>query len=220
MDFLSVLFGIILGFAAHRGAAPEDQMRLNMVAQNMWDAAQESETKPFAGEAASEATALALASVAGHESGFWSKVQDCSICYPGSPFCDKGRSISLYQFHVGSGAWRGYTRQEICGSNVIATGLALRILNRHAKANHPLGLFRGYARGGRAQAAWEMHQMFAYATRKADIVVSYRDGHMQASWGRRHKGSAADLLSRLQPPAGVSLALLPGSDTPRSEPRL
>ena len=133
------------------------------------------------GPAANDATALALTAVAEHESGFWGRVQDCSACLPGSRWCDRGRSISLWQLHVGSGAWIGHDRQTVCSNNDIAARLALRILERNRKASSVATVFSGYARGGRHGAGAEMLGIFETLARKASISVVYRDGCLTAS---------------------------------------
>jgi len=168
---------IIIALAARHGHVDTD--RLRGVADDITEVSRESNL--FCGPAADEAAALALTAVAEHESGFWGKVQSCEACYRGSPFCDKGRSISLWQLHIGGGAWREYDRPTICGNNDIAARLALRILERHRKTSTPAGLFVGYARGGRRAAGPEMASIFGTLIRSQRITISYRDGCLTAT---------------------------------------
>ena len=183
-SFVATLYGVILMFAGVRGASTDDQARLQSVAQDVWTEVQTSKILPIGGEAGAEASALALVAFAGHESGFWSKVQDCSACTRGSMLCDKGTSISLYQLHEGSTNWSTFTRAQICESNSIATSLALRALNRGRGAGTPVGLFR--VLGGRGGAAPEMADMFASATRRAGISIGTSEtGSMIARWSKK-----------------------------------
>ena len=193
MSYINVLFAVILMFAAGRGTSDEDQARLHGVAQDIWHAADVLDPPLIVGDGGKGtlATALVLTTVAGHESGFWSKVQDCSACWKGSPFCDKGRSVSIFQLHVGSGAWGGFSRQEICESNAVASKLALGILARHRRAGSALALFQGYALGGRRQAAGEMAAMWVMAARKARLVL--RPNPARAVPG--HVGPAVPVLA-------------------------
>jgi hypothetical protein len=191
MELIKIVFGVILMFAAGRGATPEDQTRLNGVAAEQVEAVEAvGDRAPIVGEAGVVASALVLAAIAGHESGFWSKVHDCSACFVGSTFCDKGRSVSLYQLREGSGAFGEYTRDEICSSNILATERALKLVMRNRNTHTPMGLFKGYARGGRYGAAEEMNTMYSTALQKTGIVVSYgvielnglKQGRMLARW--------------------------------------
>lgn len=182
MQFLDILFGVILMFASAHGQSSDDQMRLRAVAQDYWEAVEAAPRTPIHGEAGKEASALALVALAAHESHFWSKVQDCSACVMGGEFCDHGLSVTAFQLREGSGAWGVYTREQLCESNVLATERALILLNRHRKAGSTLGLFKGYAHGGRRQAAKEMDEMYAYAIRKAGIIVKFSDNQLWAFW--------------------------------------
>jgi hypothetical protein len=171
---VEVLLAILLSILPAKSEAP----RLYAVALDIWSAAEESPL--YCGPEARLATSLTLAAVAVHESGLRGDVQDCSRCLPGSPWCDRGRSVSMYQLHVGSGAWRGFSREEICSDNSIATSLALRILERHRHGMSPASLFDGYARGARRGAAQEMAGIFASMARTARIHATRRDGCLHA----------------------------------------
>ena len=184
MAFIEILFGILLAIAAKRGESPDDQMRIHQVAQDQWLAVQSSKNLPVVGEAGQEASAIALAAFSGHESGFWSKVQDCSACFIGSQWCDKGRSVSLYQLREGSGAWGSYTREQLCEDNTLATERALHLLNRHRRSSTTLGLFK---LGGRKGAAEEMDALYHTHLMKVGIVVSYSDGALTAKWREGRK---------------------------------
>jgi hypothetical protein len=181
MEIVQILFTMIVALHGARGLpnpqAHED--RLQGVALDMYG---EGQARPiFVGEAAPEATALALYAVAAHESGFWSKVQDCSACYIGSRWCDQGRSVSLYQLQ-GPASWGPYSREELCSDNANATRRARAVLARHRKAGSSLGLFIGYSRT--RQVGEEMNQIFAAACRKAGVVISHKEGHLRASFAK------------------------------------
>lgn len=176
---METLLAILLSVVAARGPVSDaDRGRLYAVSLDMWSAA--SESPLYCGPEAQLAAALTLAAVAVHESGLHGDVQDCSRCLPGSPWCDRGRSVSLYQLHVGSGAWRGHSREDICQDNSIATSLALRILERHRDAMSPAQVLAGYARGGRRAAAGEMATIWSSMARTARIYVTRRDGCLYA----------------------------------------
>jgi hypothetical protein len=171
-----VLFTMMMALYTARGFPyPElHQGRLERVAK---DFVAESQARPlFVGEAATEATALALYAVAAHESGFWEQVQDCSACYIGSQWCDQGKSVSMFQLQ-GPMAWGGYTREELCTDNAKATHRGRVLLGRHKKSSSPIGLFIGY---GKRKAGAEMHEIFASACRKAGVAVRLVDGKMTA----------------------------------------
>lgn len=97
---------------------------------------------PFVGPARHDAAAIALLTIAHHESGFRRDVEDCSICRPGSDWCGGGKSISMYQLE--SSSWGGFARKEICASNQLATELALRAMALVGKWS-PSSMFYSYA---------------------------------------------------------------------------
>jgi len=139
MPMIAKLLTLIL--AAHAGRPdagdPGQLARLRGVAEDIVYVATEHPIWP----GAPERTAAALYAVARHESGFWSRVQDCSICYPGSAWCDRGRSVSLYQIRLGV---KGPRREELCSSNRVATQRAAEILRGGAKAS-TVAMFSRYA---------------------------------------------------------------------------
>lgn len=150
---------------------PDDSSRIYGVLQDQVEAA---EQRPiFEGEASVEATALALAAIAYHESGMKAGVQDCSLCHPGSQWCDAGRSITAYQLHIGS--WGSHTRQELCEDNALATARALKILARYRTAGRSDLMFCGYAMGGiRPQcnrASVEIDRIFQRLVQQSGVVV-------------------------------------------------
>jgi hypothetical protein len=183
MEFVKLLVTLIIALYAKRGLPVDDtqQQRLEGVVNDEW-VVTDGKSGPFEGEAAHEASTLVLASIAAHESGFWEKVQTCEACFKGSQWCDRGRSISLYQLHEGSSAWKTYTRKEICESNRIASQLAWNIVMRNKKANTSLALFNGYARGGRRLAGYEMDQIFKTLLVKTNIKLSFGKEHMVATY--------------------------------------
>lgn len=209
MSFVDVIFGIILTVFTLKmqGVVTEDdKMRLNGVAQDIWAAADAlpDQRQPFQGEAGKEATAVALTAISFHESGFWVKVQDCSICYPGSAWCDRGRSVSLFQLREGSSSWGKYTRAELCEDNAKAAERAAIVLARHRGASAPVTLFDGYAKGGASihpgQAAIDMAKYFDTFAKKAGIRWSYKNGAMQATWAPGRKPVQADSQAISQNP--------------------
>jgi hypothetical protein len=196
MSFVEVVFGLILtafSLKMQGNVTDDDKMRLHGVAQDIWAAADAlpDNRQPFQGEAGKEASAVALVTVSFHESGFWSKVQDCSICFPGSAWCDRGRSVSLFQLREGSSSWGAYTRAELCEDNAKAAERAMVVLSRHRRSPLPVTLFDAYARGGAGikpgQAALEMSRYFDQFSKKAGIRVSYKNGAMQATWAPGRK---------------------------------
>lgn len=173
---------LVLALALHRDKMVDPSWAAG-VANDQWQsAAKEADQRDpmMCGPEATAGIALALLAVAQHESGLWRSVQDCSVCVPGQ-WCDNGRSISLYQLHVGSGAWGDFPREAICSDNRLATDLALRVLRRHRKASDPAHLFIGYARGGLRKAGPEMAAIFTGLLLKTGIVVKYVDGCLHAS---------------------------------------
>lgn len=196
MSFVEVVFGLILtvfGLKVQGNVTDDDRLRLHGVAQDIWAAtdAVPEDTLPFRGEAGKEASAVALVTVSFHESGFWSKVQDCSVCYPGSAWCDKGRSVSLFQLREGSSSWGAYTRAELCEDNAKAAERAMVVLSRHRQAPVPVTLFDAYARGGAGRqpgrAALEMSKYFDQFSKRAGVRVAYKNGAMQATWAPGRK---------------------------------
>jgi hypothetical protein len=173
--FLAGLFTTMLGLVSKNGTLPiaeDDSSRIYSVLEDQCAAAEQAPL--FAGDAAVEATALALSAVAFHESFMLSGVQDCSLCQVGSKWCDSGRSITLYQLHVGS--WGQHTRQELCEDNVLATARALDILSLFRKAWRTDLMFCGYAMGGVRpgcnQASKEIDSVFKGLAQQAGIVVT------------------------------------------------
>lgn len=173
---------IIIALAAHHGyRGASHEARLTAVAA---DIAEVSSHHPiYCGDAGADATALALVAIADHESGWHPGVQDGSLCQPGSKWCDRGRSISLYQLRVGV-AWGGHTRTEIDGSNALATRLALRVLSRFAARSVLTEQFCGYASGGfaRCKAGDQIAQVYATLLARTHVVLHYSNGCMRANY--------------------------------------
>lgn len=186
MSFVDVIFSIVLGVfqAAHPTPSDADTARLQQVAADIWDATENAKL-PFTGPAARESSALVLVTIAHHESGFWSNVQDCSLCYPGSAWCDRGKSVTLFQLREGTFAFGKFSREELCANNKLATQRALAVVGRFRGASTPQQLFDGYARGGvglrPTRAAIEMGRLFERHARTAKVVVSYQNGALFAT---------------------------------------
>lgn len=163
---------------------------------------------PFQGPAAQQATALALLEIAWHESGFRSKVENCTINGDpprrGAPLSE-GLAISLFQLQANNhedlfiteGVRAGtriprpkkYSRASICKSNALAAKLALHALMRHAmttrRSPHPSsvqGMFFTYASGsGKPSKAGREHVVqFEAMMRRHGIVFVPKNGPMWA----------------------------------------
>lgn len=176
---LQIMFTMMMAIYSSRGLPnPEShQDRLYGVAEDFIAVGQ---AEPiFAGEAAPEATALALYAVTAHESGFHEGVQDCSACWIGGPLCDHGKSITLFQLQ-GPLSWGPYTRQQLCSDNARATERGRFVLSKYQRAGTTHGLFAGYAQSKALGA--EMNWLFLHACRKAGIVVQFRGGALSASF--------------------------------------
>jgi hypothetical protein len=150
---------------------------------------------PFSGPAAQQATVLALLEIAWHESGFRSKVEDCTITGDLPAKWSKpneGRAVSLFQLQ--SNNWydlfemtktkpprhRWHKRDAICKSNPLATRLALGALMRQAmtargttKPAGVQGMFYTYAsgKGGKTKAGQEHVLQFEAMMRQNGIVL-------------------------------------------------
>ena len=141
-------------------------------------------TPIYNGPRAAEATALTLVAVAQTESGFWGKVQDCSVCYHGSQWCDRGRSVTIYQLQ-GPVAWGNYTREQLCTNNRLATERAHAILYRFRTSASTVALFDAYMRGGQlrllpSKGARQKDKALQYHLGKRGIRLSWRNGGMWA----------------------------------------
>lgn len=140
------------------------------------EAVVKAEPVAFDGPGAQTAAAVALVAVAWHESGFKAGVQDCSICTGANPWCDRGRSVSMFQLHEGR-AWQGRTRQELCTDNRLAATLAHRLLTGNArKTGNTLGMFVSYAGSGRGarRAGGEIHGIFEVQLVRAGVRIEHR----------------------------------------------
>lgn len=130
----------------------------------------------FDGPGAQEAAATALVAVAWHESGFKAGVQDCSICTGANPWCDRGRSVSLFQLHEGR-AWQGHKREALCSDNRLAATLAHRLLTANArKTRNAIGMFIAYAGSGRGavRAGGEIYAIFERRLDRAGFRFDHR----------------------------------------------
>lgn len=186
-ELIAVIFAIVVSvgsqpYGAEQPDPKQERERLTGIAT---DIAKVSLAQPvFDGPKGAEATAIALLTVAQMESGFWAKVQDCSICYPGSQWCDQGRSITLYQLQ-GRMAWGQYSREQLCESNTLATERAHAILHRFRNVRSTLALFDAYGRGGPvvmapARAAQKKNNAFNSHLRKRGIRIVWRNGGLWA----------------------------------------
>lgn len=163
--------------AADPGSFCEDESnaRLCGVASDAVMATQSARALPFDGPAAEPASIVALLSVAYHESGFRADVQDCTIRG------DMGRSISLYQLHIGP-ARHGHSAEEICTDNLLATRLALRYLARTARRGSVYGMFWGYA-GAPGKAALELTAIYRTQAQRWSIAQCPRRSELRVAIG-------------------------------------
>jgi hypothetical protein len=178
---IELILSLVLASHTH-ATTDDDRMRLHGVAQDVVAAVEAAPALPFWGPAAHEASAVALVAVAHHESGMWAKVQSCEVCNPESGWCDRGRSVTLFQLQ-GRTAWGGYSRQELCSSNAAATERALAVLARFSRSPSTGRLFDGYAGRslGVGRAAREIDTMFLTKAKKAGLRVTYKCAGREAS---------------------------------------
>ncbi len=184
MTFPEIILSLVLAAHSNQPDAgnPAQLARLRGVVDDM--VAVGKSNPIFSGDAGSEATTVALYAVARHESGFWGKVQDCSICFPGSAWCDHGRSVTLYQIMRGSG-WGTYTRQELCSDNRKASERAAIVLGRSAGRSSTLAMFNAYAgcQPWRAcRAARELESGFRATLAKVGVSVVWKGMQNEAGW--------------------------------------
>lgn len=169
---LSRLISIIFILAALHGH--KDEERLKQVATDIWET---SETiQPFCGPKAREATALALVSIAEHESGWHPKVQNCT-------YGQKDPAISLFALN-GPVAFGGYSKKEICSNNKLATKLSAKSLMLFKGCWTSACLFRGYASGNAAtksKAADEIEYIFQIRLKKEKLFVIYKNKCLYAN---------------------------------------
>jgi protein tyrosine phosphatase (PTP) superfamily phosphohydrolase (DUF442 family) len=169
---MRILPALILALASrHTPVLEADEYRLQAVAQEIWEAA--GEVQAFCGTAAREATSLALASIAEHESGWDERVQDCRRT--------GGQAISLYQLE--QPAWAGHRRADICADNELAARLAATALARGKGRADVRELFGSYASGGtppRNRAGDEIASLYASLSARAGVVTRYKDGCLTA----------------------------------------
>lgn len=86
----------------------------------------ETEVPLFQGPAGREATALLLATIAWHESGFRKDVDSCKGALSRG---DQGRSVGLLQVMRGPN-YEGHSAKEICSDRQLAIRLGLHVLRR------------------------------------------------------------------------------------------
>lgn len=128
-----------------------------------------SELAPDAAEV--PATALLLAAIGYHESGFQEAVGSCRLRGPGPG----GGSVTHYQL-LGSGSLAGWTEAEVCASNEVAARAALRVVRLHAHRCPtcvPGQWIAGYASGDMgkgSKAAREIAGIWSALCRGAGLV--------------------------------------------------
>lgn len=117
-----------------------------------------------------EATALALAAIAKHESGVQRAVAVCKILGDDG---DRVPTVSMFQLKKGK-AWWGYTQPELCDINqVAAADAALKTLALHKRGAWSIDfLFRGYASGNggvQSRAAREISSIWYVYMRRINL---------------------------------------------------
>jgi hypothetical protein len=142
LDALTYMVVLALAPVLPGHSAEEDLPRYHEIADEISTTVEMAaeDQLPFVGPAAREASAIALATVARHESEFNEEIRQCR------KKGDGGRSITIFQLYKGV-AWDGRSEREICSEPTLAGMLALRSLKMFAHAPTPLGMFRGYASG-------------------------------------------------------------------------
>ena len=129
----------------------QDFGKLSDIAANVAAAVEESPALPFEGEAAQEATVLALVAISAHESHFRDDIRQCKVRG------DHGASVSMYQLHSGV-IWRGNSLKDICNNEVLAGKLAVRALvDAKSRLKTIRSMFRGYATGNPAKPGQPWH---------------------------------------------------------------
>lgn len=166
-----------------------EQHRLVTLAEDIALAAELHDGRPFKGTARKEALALALVSIAMHESAFMRDVETCrrtgDVPLGRKPW--EGESISSWQLHAGR-AWDGHRRREICLNPSLAAYLAAKVLRLYAPSGTPGGFFRGYASGNSGRpttAARKRCSTWERLARDAGLVGAqcWRDGAVHAPGG-------------------------------------
>ena len=120
------------------------------------------------GSAEVPATALLLAAIGYHESGFQHSVGSCRVRGPGG-------SVTHYQL-LGSHALAGWTIDEVCASNEVAARAALGVVELHARRCPrcvPAQWVAGYASGDMgkgSRAAREIVGIWATLCRASGLV--------------------------------------------------
>lgn len=125
---------------------------------------------PFSGPRALEATILALAAIAWHESHFDERVIACRRNG------DHGLSITAFQLMRGHG-WGPYTRRELCYSQRLAAIRALDVLiHNGGRARTAAGVFANYSGndGRESKASREICELWERLSRQAGIAASCR----------------------------------------------
>jgi hypothetical protein len=184
-SFIVRLTILMIGILSPRGQALSDAelTRLQGIAADMVEVASDSplylqddtmEDEQDDDSAPIRATALSLAAVAAHESGFKKSVQNCTICFPKNEWCNFGQSFTLYQLQS-TVSFGPYTQTELCADNKKATERARFVLSLYIKYGSPLRMFDGYARGNIGASAClparETYQIFWRMLQSEELVV-------------------------------------------------
>jgi hypothetical protein len=136
---------------------------------------------PWRGPRRLEQAALALVAIAHHESGLRESVARCWRTG------DDGRSVSVFQLHVGR-AWGRRSRRELCSSHRIAARQAMAVLaSAGARGTTPRSWFDGYASGDtrrRTRAGGKQHALFERLLSSAQSVSSAPRSQAELHYGR------------------------------------
>lgn len=159
--------------------SPAEVARLDAFAANVARAVDEADALPFTGPAAREGSIAALLVTSWHESGMHADVIECRRNG------DHGQSITAWQLRR-PWAWRGHTREELCGSVRIAAGTALAVLVVHSdRGLTPGAMWRAYASGSagiRSKAARVMCERWAFVMSKAGIDGAACEARKPLTW--------------------------------------
>lgn len=171
---IHLLTSLILALASrHAPVLEADEYRLQRIATEQWAVA--GDVQAFCGDAAREATGLALAAIAEHESGWSEEVEDCRR--------RGGNAISLYQLE-GPAALDGHRQQDVCADHELSARLAVQVLARGKGRSDIRELFGSYASGGahpRCKAGDEMASLWMSLAHRAGVSVRYQAGCLTAT---------------------------------------
>lgn len=150
MELTALVLNVMIALTPVVARPVEDSStmeRYRGIATEISSAVETAEQYPFEGPAAKTASAIALATIAQHESSYREAVRSCRVRGDG------GQSISLFQLYRGR-SWFGHSSTEICEDPVLAGKLALNVLDWYSTSRSLTSLFQGYTSGKRSITSW------------------------------------------------------------------